>query len=196
MRQRVRDAKRAAGREWRRTTSPSRCSSFCPRCSRCCTRPSLPCPPSPRPTGRYWPLASLETARSNFFAPLGVVESPEKGLRLVPCGESLAILEPTALWMRELGTIMNAHGLDNKTAVLVGAQQQLYMLDESPRARVGEIVSDPSAGEFPVRLYRVSTTSSRVRPSPASPTSSTRTCGPLSATRSSSPQRLASEGDN
>ena len=115
---------------------------------------------------------------------------------MVPCGEEVATLEPTALWMRELGTIMNAHGLDNKTAVLVGAQQQLYMLDESPRARVGETVSDPSADEFPVRLYWAKTTSSRARPSPASPTSSTRTCGPSSATRSTSPQRLASEGGN
>ena len=115
---------------------------------------------------------------------------------MVPCGEEVATLEPTALWMRELGTIMTAHGLDNKIAMLVGAPQQLYMLDESPRARVGEIVSDPSAGEFPVRLYRATTTSSRVRPSLASSTSSTRTCGPSSATRSTSPQRLASEGGN
>ena len=98
--------------------------------------------------------------------------------------------------MRELGTIMNAHGLDNTTAVLVGAQQQLYMLDESPRARIGETVYDPSAGEFPVRLYRASATSLRARLSLASPTSSTRTCGPSSSTRSSSPQRLVSEGGN
>ena len=98
--------------------------------------------------------------------------------------------------MRELGAIMTAHGLDNKTAVLVGAQQQLYTLDESPRARVGETVSDPNVDEFPVKLYRATTTSVRVRPSPISPTSSTRTCGPSSSMRSTSPLRMASEGGN
>ena len=115
---------------------------------------------------------------------------------MTPQGEAVATVQSSALWMRELGNTMWSHGLDNSYAVLLGAQQQLYALDESPRARIGETIYDPCADEFPVQLFRASKTTLRVRPAPASPTSSTRTWGQSSATRSSSPQRLASEGTN
>ena len=113
----------------------------------------------------------------------------------MPSGEEIAVIQPSPLWMRELGTTMAASGLHNGNAVLHGAQQQLYMLDASPRARVGETVSDPNAEEFPIRLFRAATAPPRTWQAPASPTSSTRTCGP-SSVRSTSPLREASEGGN
>ena len=105
-------------------------------------------PYRPGDAGR-WRL--LDTVRSNLFAPPGVAESLERELQVAPCGEEVASLCPSAQWMGELGAVMAAHGLDNRTAVLVGAQRQLYMLDDSPRARVGETVHDPCAEEFPVK---------------------------------------------
>ena len=197
LRQRVRDARRAAGREWRAEEELPPLQGV--------LRPvqgvpgAVQGPPSPvcsepaRPGDiALWHL--LDTAGSNFFSPLGIAETIEKGLRVTPCGEAIATIQPTALWMRELGHTMRTHGLDNSSAVLLGAQQQLYALDESPRDRIGETVYDPSAEEFPVQLFRASKTTLRARPAPASPTSSTRTWGQSSATRSSSPQRLVSEG--
>ena len=113
----------------------------------------------------------------------------------MPSGEEIAVIQPSLLWMRELGTTMTANGLHNGNAVLLGAQEQLYMLDASPRARVGETVSDPNEAEFPIRLFRAATARPRVWQAPASPTSSTRMSGPSPA-RSTSPLREASEGGN
>ena len=67
--------------------------------------------------------------------------------------------------MQKLGAVMESHGLTNSTAVLIGFENQLYMLDDSPRARIGETEHDPITEEFLVRLYRVATTSLRMRPS-------------------------------
>ena len=138
----------------------------------------------------------LDTAGTNCFSPLGIAETIEKGLRATPQGEAVATIQSSALWMRELGNTMWNLGLDKSSAVLLGAQEQLFALDESPRARIGETIYDPCADEFLVQLYRASKTVLRVRLAPASPTSSTRTWGQSSATRSSSPQRLVSEGPN
>ena len=113
-------------------------------------------PYRPGDAGR-WRL--LDTARTNLFAPSGVAERLEREVQVAPCGEEVASLLPSVQWMGELGAVMEAHGLTNHTAVLVGAQCQLYMLDDSPRARTGETVHDPCAEEFPVQLYRVATTS-------------------------------------
>ena len=199
LRQRVRDARRAVIREWhaeeelRPLQGVPRPVHGVPGAVRGLPSPVRREPERPGDIG-LWHL--LDTAGSNFFTPLGIADAIEKGLRITPCGEALATIQPTALWMRELGHTMRVHGLDNSTAVLLGAQQQLYALDESPRARIGETVYDPSVGEFPVQLFRASAASLRTRPSPASPTSSTRTWGQSSATRSSSPQRMVSEGGN
>ena len=135
----------------------------------------------------------LDTARTNLFAPSGVAERLERELQVAPCGEEIASLCPSAQWMGELGVVMVAHGVTNHTAVLIGAQRQLYMLDDSPRARVGETVNDPCAEEFPVKLYRAATPSMRMRPSPSSPTSP-RMFGPPSPMRSTSPPPMGSEG--
>ena len=120
----------------------------------------------------------------------------EKGLQVTPQGEVVATIQASASWMLELGKAMWDLGLDNSSAVLIGAQEQLIALDESPRARVGETIQDPCTNEFPVKLYRASKTVLRTRPTPASLTSSTRTWGQSSATRSPSPLCLASEGPN
>ena len=120
----------------------------------------------------------------------------EKGLQITPQGEVLAIVQASAAWMLELGKVMWDLGLDNSTAVLIGAQEQLFALDESPRARVGETIQDPCSNEFPVKLCRATRSARRTRPPPTSPTSSTRTPGQSSATRSPSPLCLASEGPN
>ena len=117
-----------------------------------------------------------------------------RGLQVTPQGDALATVYASPQWMLELGNTMWDLGLDNSTAVLVGAQDQLYALDESPRARVGEPILDPGPAEFPVKLHKAKHSTRRVRPLPASPTSSTRTPGQSSATRSPSPTRPACEG--
>ena len=96
----------------------------------------------------------LDTAGANRFAPPGIVETIEKGLQVTPQGEVVATFQASASWMYELGNTMWNLGLDNSSAVLVGAQEQLFALDESPRARVGETIQDPCTNEFPVKLYR------------------------------------------
>ena len=115
---------------------------------------------------------------------------------MTPQGDTLATVQASPQWMLELGKVMWDLGLDNSSAVLVGAQEQLFALDESPRARVGETIQDPGSNEFPVKLCRATQSARRTRPPPTSPTSSTRTPGQSSATRSPSPARPASEGPN
>ena len=136
----------------------------------------------------------LDTAGSNRFSPPGVTEAIEKGLQVTPQGEVVATIQASATWMLELGKTMWDIGLDNSSAVLIGAQEQLIALDESPRARVGETIQDPCTKEFPVKLSRATRSVLRTRPPPTSPTSSTRTAGQSSATRSPSLLCLASEG--
>ena len=136
----------------------------------------------------------LDTVEQNRFSPPGVKEVIARGLQVTPQGDALATVQASPQWMLELGKTMCDLGLDNSTAVLVGAQTQLFALDESPRATVGEPVLDPGPSEFPVQLYKAKHSTRRVRPLPASPTSSTRTPGLSSATRSPSPARPASEG--
>ena len=138
----------------------------------------------------------LDTAGANRFSPPGVAETIEKGLQVTPQGEVVATIQASATWMLELGKTMWDIGLDNSSAVLIGAQEQLIALDESPRARVGETIQDPCTNEFPVKLYRATRSVLRTRPPPASPTSSTRTWGQSSITRTPSPLCLASEGPN
>ena len=106
------------------------------------------------------------------------------------------IWQPGTVVPLTAGLCGNAIGLDNSSAVLVGAQEQLFAFDESPRARVGEPILDPGPNEFPVKLCRAAHLTRRERPSPSSPTSSTRTPGQSSATRRPSPARPASEGPN
>ena len=106
-----------------------------------------------------------------MFAQPAATERVERELQAAPCGKEVASFPPSAQWMRELGAVMENHGLTNSTAVLIGSEDQLYMLDTSPRARIGETEHDPSTEEFPVRLYRVATTSPRMRPSTLSPLS-------------------------
>ena len=136
----------------------------------------------------------LDTAKTNHFSPPGVVEAIEQGLCVAPKGEVVATVQSTALWMNELGNKMWSLGLDNKSAVLIGAQQQLYTLDGSPRARIGETIADPCPDEFPLQLFKATISTLRTRPLPASLTFSTRTWGQSSATRSPSPGRTAREG--
>ena len=45
--------------------------------------------------------------------------------------------------MQNLGAVMERYGLTNDTAVLIGAEEQLYLCDNSPRAKIGETEHDP-----------------------------------------------------
>ena len=137
----------------------------------------------------------LDTAKTNYFAPPGVAEAIEAKLCLTPVmDEVVATIQPTARWMEELGGKMWDLGLNNTTAVLVGAQQQLYTFDGSPRARLGETTVDPCPGEFPLRLHRATCTTPRTRPLQKGPTSTARPQTPTPGMRSPCPGRTASEG--
>ena len=203
LRQRVREARRDAVSEWRAEDDLPPLQGV--------LRPvqGVPCPvqgvlgagrgtpaatPAPARPGdiALWHL--LDTAGTNRFSPPGIAETIEKGLQVTPQGEVVATIQASASWMQELGKTMWDLGLDNSSAVLIGAQEQIIALDESPRARVGETIQDPCTNEFPVKLCRATRSVLRARPPPTSPTSSTRTAGQSSATRSPLPLCLACEG--
>ena len=137
----------------------------------------------------------LDKAKTNHFAPPGVVETIEAKLCLTPeTDEAVVTIMPTARWMEELGGTMWDLGLNNANAVLVGAQRRLYTLDHSPRARLGEPTVDPCPGEFPLQLHRAVRTSPRTSPLLRSPVPTPRLRTPAPGTRCSGPGRSASEG--
>jgi len=105
----------------------------------------------------------LDTTRANCITPPGTAEAIETRLTLTPQGEPLATIQSSAQWMREVGEAIRDCNLDNSSAVLIGAQQQIFAMDESPRARLGETVDDPCAEEFPVQVFRAAKTTARTR---------------------------------
>ena len=136
----------------------------------------------------------IDAAKSNMFAPPGAVERIERELKAAPCGPVLALIPESPRWMITLSDAMDYYGLTNDNVVLIGAEDQLYMCDDSPLARLGETEHNPGAAEFPIRVYRLAMTSLRMRPSAMSPQSPRATWPLPTRTALSPPMSSSGEG--
>ena len=137
----------------------------------------------------------IDAAKSNFFAPPGAVERIERELMAAACGPVLALIRESPRWMLTLGDALDYYGFNNDSVVLIGAEDQLYLCDDSPLARLGETEHNPGVEEFPISVYRRATTSLRMRPSPLSPHSpGTMRTSPTTWTTSPSPRPTSGEG--
>ena len=65
--------------------------------------------------------------------------------------------------MVALQSVMQRRGLSNQQVVLIGSGEQIFLLDTSSLAHVGETLTDPVHDEFPLKLYAAINTEMRVK---------------------------------
>ena len=62
---------------------------------------------------------------------------------------------------------MRWRGLANEEVVVLGTGEQIFLCDISPGAQLVELYNVPLPDEFPLRLFRATTTAPRTAPAPS-----------------------------